>query len=109
MESLSGAIMIWRFRPHPGLTPELEARKEKRAITLVGYTFFVLAAYVIIESLRKLYFREIPEPQSFGAHHRQRLHHPDAHPLLFQTPHQPSLEQPQPAGRRPPDPGLFFL
>ncbi len=61
VESLSGAIMIWRFRPHPGLTPEMEARKEKKAVKLVGYSFFILAGYVIFESLRKLYFREIPE------------------------------------------------
>ena len=66
VESLSGAIMIWRFRPHPGLTPEQEAWKEKRAIRLVGYTFFILAAYVIVESLRKLYVREIPEPSLLG-------------------------------------------
>ena len=66
VESLSGAIMIWRFRPHPCLTPEQEAWKEKRAVRLVGYTFFILAAYVIVESLRKLYVREIPEPSLLG-------------------------------------------
>jgi divalent metal cation (Fe/Co/Zn/Cd) transporter len=66
VESLSGAIMIWRFRPHPGLTREMEARKEQRAIKLVGYSFFILAGYVIFESLRKLYFREIPEPTLLG-------------------------------------------
>jgi divalent metal cation (Fe/Co/Zn/Cd) transporter len=66
VESLSGAIMIWRFRPHPGLTREMEARKEEQAVRLVGYTFFILAGYVIFESLRKLIFREIPEPTLFG-------------------------------------------
>jgi divalent metal cation (Fe/Co/Zn/Cd) transporter len=66
VESLSGAIMIWRFRPHPGLTSEMEARKEQRATKLVGCTFFILAGYVIFESLRKLYLREIPEPTLAG-------------------------------------------
>jgi divalent metal cation (Fe/Co/Zn/Cd) transporter len=66
VESLSGAIMIWRFRSHPGMTRTQEARKEKLAIKLVGCTFFILAAYVIFESLRKLYFREIPEPTLLG-------------------------------------------
>ncbi len=66
VESLSGAIMIWRFRPHPGLTPAQEARKEKLAIKLVGCTFFFLAAYVTFESLRKLYEREMPEPSLLG-------------------------------------------
>ncbi|MCU0788032.1 MAG: cation transporter [Verrucomicrobia bacterium] len=66
VESLSGAIMIWRFYPHPDLTPELEARKEKRAIKLVGWTFLILAAYVAFESLSKLYFQEIPQPSLPG-------------------------------------------
>ena len=66
VESLSGAIMIWRFRPHPNLTREMEARKEQWAIKLVGYTFFILAGYVIFESLRKLWYREMPEPTLFG-------------------------------------------
>jgi divalent metal cation (Fe/Co/Zn/Cd) transporter len=66
VESLSGAIMIWRFRPHPKLSLEAEAQKEKLAVKLVGYTFFILAGYVIFESLRKLYFREIPEPTLLG-------------------------------------------
>jgi len=66
VESLSGAIMIWRFRPHPNLTREMEARKEQRAVKLVGYTFFILAGYVIFESLRKLWYREMPEPTLFG-------------------------------------------
>lgn len=66
VESLSGAIMIWRFRPHPGLTRELEARKEQLAVKLVGYTFFILAGYILFESIRKLYFREIPEPTLLG-------------------------------------------
>ncbi|MBM4289553.1 MAG: hypothetical protein FJ135_15665 [Deltaproteobacteria bacterium] len=66
VESLSGGIMIWRFRPRPGLTPEAEARKEKLAIRLVGYTFFILAAYIIFESLRKLYEREMPDPSLLG-------------------------------------------
>ena len=66
VESLSGGIMIWRFRPRPGLTPEAEAQKEKLAIRLVGYTFFILAAYIIFESLRKLYEREMPDPSLLG-------------------------------------------
>lgn len=66
VESLSGAIMIWRFRPHPGLTPEMETRKEQKAVKLVGYSFFILAGYVIFESLRKLFVREIPEPTVLG-------------------------------------------
>jgi divalent metal cation (Fe/Co/Zn/Cd) transporter len=32
----------------------------------VGYTFLVLGAYVLIESLKKLYFQEIPAPSLLG-------------------------------------------
>lgn len=66
VESLSGGIMIWRFRPHAGLTPEEEERREKRAIKLVGWTFFILAAYVLFESLKKLIFQEAPSPSLLG-------------------------------------------
>jgi len=66
VESLSGGIMIWRFRPHPDLTPEEEERREKLAIKLVGWTFFVLAAYVLYESLEKLIYQEAPAPSLLG-------------------------------------------
>jgi len=66
VESLSGGIMIWRFRRHEELTPEEEARREKLAVKMVGWTFFVLAAYVIYESLKKLAFQEAPAPSLLG-------------------------------------------
>ena len=66
VESLSGGIMIWRFRRHPDLTPEEEERREKLAVKLVGWTFFVLAAYVLYESLEKLIFQEAPAPSLLG-------------------------------------------
>jgi divalent metal cation (Fe/Co/Zn/Cd) transporter len=66
VESLSGGIMIWRFRRHADLTPEEEERREKLAIKLVGWTFFGLAAYVLYESLEKLIFQEAPAPSLLG-------------------------------------------
>ena len=33
---------------------------------LIGYTFYILAAYVFYESASKLYFNEIPEPSIVG-------------------------------------------
>jgi divalent metal cation (Fe/Co/Zn/Cd) transporter len=66
VESLSGGVMIWRFAQHEGLTEEEEERIERKAIKIVGYTFFVLAAYVCYESLEKLIFREIPSPSLLG-------------------------------------------
>jgi len=53
VESLSGGIMIWRFGGEP--------EREKRAIRLVGYTFWVLGAYVLWEAAEKLVRGERPE------------------------------------------------
>ncbi len=66
VESLSGGVMIWRFRHRPGLAPEEEERLERRAVKIVGYTFLVLGAYVLYESLKKLLFRDIPAPSLLG-------------------------------------------
>jgi divalent metal cation (Fe/Co/Zn/Cd) transporter len=66
VESLSGGVMIWRFRPHPGRTPEEEERLEKKAVKLVGSTFFILAAYVLYESVEKLWLQEAPDPSLLG-------------------------------------------
>tara|TARA_Y100000310_G_C20538132_1_gene741898 strand:+ start:217 stop:822 length:606 start_codon:yes stop_codon:yes gene_type:complete len=66
IESLSGGIMIWRFKKHKDLTPEREEKIENTALKLVGYTFFILAIYIGYESFNKLYFKEIPEPSVVG-------------------------------------------
>ncbi len=66
VESFSGGVMIWRFRHHANLTEEEEERLEKKAIRLVGYTFFILAAYVLYESAKKLLFQEAPAPSLLG-------------------------------------------
>ena len=65
-ESLSAGVMIWRFRRHAELSQEEEERVEAKATRIVAYTFFVLAAYVLFESLRTIYYREIPEPSLVG-------------------------------------------
>ena len=69
VESLSGGVMIWRFRGADGgahgCGSEAE-RKERRALKLVGYTFFVLGAYVLFEAARKLLSGERPEASWLG-------------------------------------------
>lgn len=66
VESLSGGVMVWRFRGHGALSEEEEERREALAIKLVGYTFFILGAYVAYESLKKLILREPPEASLVG-------------------------------------------
>ena len=66
IESLSGGIIIWQFRQHGKISETQEKKIEKKAIKLIGYTFFILGAYVLYESLEKLYFQEAPNPSLFG-------------------------------------------
>lgn len=66
IESLSGGIMIWRFNKHGKVSEEDEEKIEKRATKLVAITFFILAVYVLYESIRKLYLHEKPESSLFG-------------------------------------------
>ena len=66
VETLSGAVMIWRFRNYDTISEEEEERVERRATRLVGYTFIILAAYVVFASIRSLYGREVPERTLLG-------------------------------------------
>jgi divalent metal cation (Fe/Co/Zn/Cd) transporter len=61
VESLSGLILIWRLQKHNIYSESEEIESEKKAIKLVAVTFFLLAAYVLYESAKKLIFTEIPE------------------------------------------------
>jgi divalent metal cation (Fe/Co/Zn/Cd) transporter len=61
VESLSGLILIWRLQKHNIYSENEEMESEKKTIKLVAVTFFLLAAYVLYESVKKLIFIEIPE------------------------------------------------
>jgi|SRR5215813_7033114 len=64
IEVASAAVLIWRLRKH-GDEGE-EERAEKRAILLVGISFFVLALYVTYESSKELIFQEPPAESLIG-------------------------------------------
>ncbi|MFC1965687.1 cation diffusion facilitator family transporter [Chloroflexota bacterium] len=66
VESLSCGVMIWRFRKHGKVTKEEEEDIERKATKLVGCTFFILAIYILYESIDKLISKEAPEPSLFG-------------------------------------------
>jgi cation diffusion facilitator family transporter len=66
IESLSGSVMIWRFYESRHFSDEEHERREKIAIKLISYSFFVFGAYVLYESLKKLYLVEAPEPSILG-------------------------------------------
>ncbi len=66
VESLSGLVLIWRLKQHKSITEEAEERIEKQAVRFVAITFFILGAYVLFESLQKLFTQEVPEPSLPG-------------------------------------------
>jgi len=66
VESLSGLIMIWRLKQHQKITEEEEEKIERQAGKFIAITFFILAIYVLFQSLKKLIFYEIPNPSLPG-------------------------------------------
>ncbi len=66
IESISGAVMIWRFKSRDKISEEEEERVERIAQKLVAISFFILSAYILYESISKLYFKEITKPSILG-------------------------------------------
>lgn len=66
VESLSGGVMVWRFSKHGRISDEEEEKVEKKTARFVAYTFFVLGAYVLYESIKKLVYHEIPDKSLVG-------------------------------------------
>lgn len=66
VESLSGGVMVWRLTKHGKISEEEEEKTDAKATRLIAYTFFILGAYVLYESIKKLYVHEIPSPTLLG-------------------------------------------
>lgn len=54
IEVLSAWVVAWQFRSE--LRGGFDEARERRALRLIGVTFFVLAGYVGVEALRDLFF-----------------------------------------------------
>lgn len=61
IEGLSGAILLWRLR-----AGEIGESREKFALWLVGWSFLVLAAYVLFDAGESLWEREQPDASTVG-------------------------------------------
>jgi divalent metal cation (Fe/Co/Zn/Cd) transporter len=67
VETLSGAILIWRLRAERGSRDSEEVeRLDRRAHKLVALSLFVLAAYVTIEAAKALLTAEHPSSTLVG-------------------------------------------
>jgi divalent metal cation (Fe/Co/Zn/Cd) transporter len=62
IESVAGLILIWRFAASRSASEEAERRAQK----LIALSFYLLAAYVGIESVRSLFTGEPPDPSWVG-------------------------------------------
>jgi divalent metal cation (Fe/Co/Zn/Cd) transporter len=60
VEVSSGMVILWQFR-HP--MPE---NRERRALRLIGLSFFALAGYVTVQSVRALVGVREPDPSPLG-------------------------------------------
>lgn len=65
VESASAAVLIWRLRAEQS-DPARAEQVEQRALTLIGYAFFGLAAVVAAESIRSLVAGERPDTSVVG-------------------------------------------
>jgi len=61
IESLSGLVLVWRLKQRGKVSAADEERIEKRTVRLVAISFFLLGAYVLEESVRKLVVADVPE------------------------------------------------
>ncbi|MBD3676115.1 MAG: cation diffusion facilitator family transporter [Planctomycetaceae bacterium] len=67
IESLSGMVIIWRFwKFAPDEETEDFERVEQRAERLVGYTFFILGAYISFDAGAALLWQQAPETSLIG-------------------------------------------
>ncbi|UCC38586.1 MAG: cation transporter [Candidatus Aminicenantes bacterium] len=66
VESLSGVVLIWRLRQHGKISEAEEKKVEEKAMKFVALTFFLLGAYVLFQSLKKLIRSEAAEPSLPG-------------------------------------------
>jgi divalent metal cation (Fe/Co/Zn/Cd) transporter len=65
VESISAAVVIWRLRVERR-DAERADEVERRALRLIGVTFFVLAAYVTYESVTTFVSQERPDASTVG-------------------------------------------
>jgi len=66
VESLSGGVLIWRLHKHGKISEEEEERIEQKAQKFVGITFFILGAYVLFQSVKKLVLKDMSDPSLPG-------------------------------------------
>ncbi|MFC1724336.1 cation diffusion facilitator family transporter [candidate division KSB1 bacterium] len=67
IEFIAGITLLWRlYIELKGKDAESFEKIEKRAVLIVGITFFMLAAYVLFEAVSILWKKDIPDESTIG-------------------------------------------
>ena len=68
VESVSGSVLVWRLRAETAGHRDEEAieRIERHAERLVGFSFFALAAYIVVDAITTLVSQERPDASPVG-------------------------------------------
>lgn len=66
IEVIAAGTLVWRLRQHKCGDDESESRIEKKALRVVAFTFFALAAYVTFASVKALWLKEAPYESQIG-------------------------------------------
>jgi len=68
VESVSGSVLVWRLRAEAagGRDEEAIERIERRAERLVGFSFFALAAFIVLDAGTTLLNQERPDASPVG-------------------------------------------
>jgi divalent metal cation (Fe/Co/Zn/Cd) transporter len=65
IESISASILLWRLSAERR-DPELAEQVERRAVQLIGASFFILAAFVAVDAIHSLITASEPESSPVG-------------------------------------------
>lgn len=66
IEVTAAGTLVWRLKQHGLGDEDHESQAEKRALLIVGATFFLLAVYVLYESVVKLLAHRMTEKSFLG-------------------------------------------
>ena len=97
VDLLAGGVLVWRL--WADRDEAWSEAAERRAQRLVGFSFFLLAAYIVIHSGTSLLGAPRAEAQPRRRHDRSRQHRRDGRPLRGQDAHRHADAVPLPARR----------
>lgn len=66
IEVTAAGALVWRLKQHGLGNEEHESKAEKMSLRIVGITFFLLAAYILYDSVDTLWSHQMPQKSFWG-------------------------------------------